>query len=601
MSKAKLAAGFVTALFFSPVLCQAQSISIVSGNGQLVCPSCTGPTAVFTPLVVVVVDSNGAPLANATVTWIATQYGNQPVTTTTVTNFSGQASYVFTPAAFSSPSGLSEASVVASALNVSVQFAETMVEPEGSDSLPVFVTLVNGPTPPALTGGDGQSDPTPINISVTGLDGPVPGVQLALRATGGGPSVTCETQPGQGPGTVLTNSLGVATCTPLFGGRIGTGKYTIYVGGNFASFGPAPLTVTAGAPALIKYIMGNVQTVNVGVVAPIALTAEVTDLAENPLTGVSVVWTVTAGSAFLTNEVTTSASDGEVSARVTPTAGPGPVLVEVSLQGSSAVTLTFYINVNLIVTELQPVAGNNQQAPAGTAFSNPLVVQVVDNTAPVQGAVVHFAVTDGIATLSAPSATTNTQGQAQVVVTAGATPGPVAITAGIVSGGKTYTQNFTLTVTPAQIGAVIITEVANGGGYQSGAVVPGSQVVIFGQGLTPQGPVGGPTSGTWPLSLGGVTVTFTSGSSSIQAPIFSLSNGNGVETVTVQAPFELSPGNAQVTVTAGGVASQPFPVTVYALLPGIFQAVASDGRTYAVAQRPDGTFVSPTNPARPGN
>ncbi|MGA2930260.1 MAG: hypothetical protein ABSG43_30580, partial [Solirubrobacteraceae bacterium] len=320
------------------------------------------------------------------------------------------------------------------------------------------------------------------------------------------------------------------------------------MGGNFATFGPAPLTVTAGPPALIKYIMGNLQTVNVGVVAPIALTAEVTDVAGNPLTGASVVWTVTAGSA----------------------------------------------------TELQPVAGNNQQAPAGTAFSNPVVVQVVDNAAPVQGAIVRFSVGAGNATLSAQTATTNALGQAQVIVTAGATPGPVVIVASTVSGGRTDSANFTLTVTPAQSGAVIISQVDNAGGYQVGAVVPGSQVVIFGQGLTPQGPVTGPTSGTWPLSLGGVTVTFTSGSSSLPAPIFNLSNQNGLESVTVQAPFELSLGNAQVTVTAGGVASQPFPVTVDALLPGIFQAVASDGREYAVAQRPDGTFVSPTNPARPG-
>ena len=34
------AASFLTGLFLFPAFCQAQTISIVSGNGQLVCPDC---------------------------------------------------------------------------------------------------------------------------------------------------------------------------------------------------------------------------------------------------------------------------------------------------------------------------------------------------------------------------------------------------------------------------------------------------------------------------------------------------------------------------------------------------------------------------------
>jgi uncharacterized protein (TIGR03437 family) len=384
----------------------------------------------------------------------------------------------------------------------------------------------------------------------------------------------------------------LATCTPVFG-SIGTGTYTIYVGGNFATFGPAPLAVTAGPPALIKYISGNNQAVDPGVKVPLPLVAVVTDVAGDASVGVPVVWSVRAGTAVLSNEVTSSSSNGQVSVYVTPTGGP--VEVAVTLAGNSSVQYIFTVNVSIVITALQIVAGNNQQAAEGKIFADPLIVEASDNGVPVPGATVNFAVTIGAATLSALSAVTNAQGQAQVIITAGAVSGPVVITASMTSGGKTYSQTFNLVVSPS----LAITQVVNAAGFQSG-IVPGSRVTIFGQGLAPQGSVTAPTSGPLPLTLGGVTVTFTSGSLSMQAPIFSVSSQNGTESVTVQAPFELSPGNAFVSVTTGAGTSPLFSSTVYALQPGIFQTSPPGGASYATAQRPDGSFVSPANPAVAG-
>src|ERR1051325_2166076 len=53
----------------------AQTISIVSGNGQLICSQCPTRSFSFDPLVGMVKDSRGAPVPNATVSWTVK---NQP-------------------------------------------------------------------------------------------------------------------------------------------------------------------------------------------------------------------------------------------------------------------------------------------------------------------------------------------------------------------------------------------------------------------------------------------------------------------------------------------------------------------------------------------
>ena len=202
---------------------------------------------------------------------------------------------------------------------------------------------------------------------------------------------------------------------------------------------------SSGPPAVIKIISGNNQSVNAGMPAPQPLIAEVTDVAGNPSSGAAVTWSVTAGSATLSNVVTSSASNGDISANVTPTAGP--VQVTVALAGNSAVQGVFTVNVSQPITALQIVSGNNQQAQVGKAFANPLIVQVNDNNLPAPDVTVTFTVPSGSATLSALTVVTNLQGQAQVMVTAGSTAGPVSVLASATSEGVTYTQTFDLSVT----------------------------------------------------------------------------------------------------------------------------------------------------------
>jgi uncharacterized protein (TIGR03437 family) len=605
--------GWIIALFFFPILSTAQTVSIVSGNGQLVCPICPGlTTQSFALLVVQVNGSNGSPVASTALTWTVMQTGGSntttTTTTTTTTDSSGQASYNLIPVISGLGQSYLAATVTATALGASVTFNETTVIPSSlaPGVAPVQIQLVPVSETPPLTGTAGATATTPLQVEVLGAQGGLAAVQVRIQSgTGPGqPTVNCATAPGQPAGTILTNTAGIATCTPVFGSTLGSGTYTIVVGGNYATFLPGALQVTAGPPALIRIISGNNQSVNPGAIAPQPLIAEVTDLGGNPSDGASVTWSVLSGSVTLSNEYQASASNGQVSARVTGGGTGGAAQVQVKLTNNSAVQATFSVNVNVIVTAFAIVSGNNQSVATGKAFADPLIVQVNDQSLPVAGVTVNFAVASGSAALSAVSATTNAQGQAQVNITAGATAGPITVVATIGSGSSAKTQTFSLTALPP--GPIITAAgVTNTAGFQSQFIAPCGLATIFGTGLA-TGITGVVSTNIEPqMQLVGVSVQFGAAPAVFSAPVLQLVNENGQQSVSVQVPCEINTGTTGTTVplvvTANGEPSQPVDVTVLPYAPGIFQAPDPyDGQTRAVLIRPNGSFVSTHNPAQRG-
>jgi uncharacterized protein (TIGR03437 family) len=583
--------GVLTALLLFPAPGRSQTVSIVSGNGQLVCLACPINGGSFVPLTVSVVSSSGSPMANTSVKWTASAgEGSTPTTSTTVTNASGIASYTFVPF-FPFPGvNFIQSTVTAVVGTSSVQFIETAAVPTGQTGLPsITVTLVAPISPQPLTGTAGATGSSPIKVQVSGIQGlnggGLAGIALQLISTGGA-SVACATQAGQPFGVVLTTSTGLATCTPVFGKTLGTGSYTIAVGVNYAKYFPASVTVTNGPPALIKLISGNTQTVNAGSLAPLPLTAEVEDLGGNGAAGGHVSWAVQ-GNGTLTDTVTTSPAGGIVSTRVTVGSG-GSITVTASLTGTTS-SITFTINIRTNVSQFDVVSGNGQSTQINTAFA-PLIVQVNDNGAPLANVTVSFTVTSGSATLGAANVTTNTAGQATETVTAGPTAGAIVITAAI-AGSSVSPLVFDLTSSTGPV----LTAFTNAAGYQKEFISPCSLATIFGSGLATgiQGVVGSFLEP--PYLLAGVSVTF----SNIPAPILDVANENGQESVTVQVPCEVTPGAVPVVVTVDG-GSTPTTVNVLEYSPGIFQTVGSDGTTRAVLVRPDGSFVSLSNPAHLG-
>jgi uncharacterized protein (TIGR03437 family) len=230
---------------------------------------------------------------------------------------------------------------------------------------------------------------------------------------------------------------------------------------------------------------------------------------------------------------------------------------------------------------------------AGQAFPTPVAVTVVNAQSPVAGATVQFALVSGSAQVPA-TAVTNANGVASVNITAGGTPGPVVIRA-------TYgalSQNINLTVNAP--GPVFNpASFVSGADYQPG-ISPGGIAVINATGIardirgsvTPQSIIG-----PLPTSLAGVEVLFNN----VLAPIYSVNNINGQESVIVQVPFETAPGQASVTIRVAGSGSTTVPgVTIQPVKPAFFHFVDTNSQRYVVALRPDGSYVTTANPARRG-
>ncbi|MEN6602055.1 MAG: Ig-like domain-containing protein, partial [Bryobacteraceae bacterium] len=244
---------------------------------------------------------------------------------------------------------------------------------------------------------------------------------------------------------------------------------------------------------------------------------------------------------------------------------------------------------------LNKVSGDDQSVLISTAFPKPLAVKVVDaQNAPVQGVAVAFTVTSGTATLSAASATTGADGTASVNATAGSTPGTILVKASI--GAFSVTFSLTARLAGPEVPAAGI---VNGAGGQAG-VVPGGIVTIYGKGIAPNlsGSItGGNLIGPLPLKLADVEVLF----GSTAAPIYNVSNIDGMESVSVQAPFELgAPGKVNVTVKVAGASTVVPDVPTYAIQPGLFETLSDTGVRYSVAIGDDGRYLGPGQGARPG-
>lgn len=103
-------------------------------------------------------------------------------------------------------------------------------------------------------------------------------------------------------------------------------------------------------------------------------------------------------------------------------------------------------------TAIALASGDAQTAETGVAFSAPLVVRVVNaKQAGVSGVAVTFAVASGAGTVSPASATTDNQGQASTTVTAGATPGPLSVTARATGVTATVSASFTVRINFGQL------------------------------------------------------------------------------------------------------------------------------------------------------
>jgi uncharacterized protein (TIGR03437 family) len=275
------------------------------------------------------------------------------------------------------------------------------------------------------------------------------------------------------------------------------------------------------------------------------------------------------------------------------------VQIKVAVDGQPQIpAATFTATVNLAVSAFSAVSGGGQSTPVNSAFPSPLVVQVSNNGQPVSGASVAFtAAPSGIVTFSAPNATTNGAGQAQITVTAGPNAGAAVVTATL----GTFTTTFNLTVSPPGP-TLTASSFQNAASHSPGAISPCSLATIVAQGVAPglTGAILPPIVGALPLLLNNTSVAFSvNGGPNSYAPIWDIANINGQESMTIEIPCELSPGQVSVTVTVGS-GNRQINVTLQPAAPGIFEQQGSDNKLRAVLIRPDGSFASKESPVRRG-
>lgn len=560
--------------------------TIVSGNGQITFQSSAGGF----PLIVAVKDSSGKPMPNVKVTWAVTQ-GSIIISTatTTYTDQSGQAQVKYIGGLIIQTGASYEKGAVTATTGAgSVSFSLiTLANTTTGQGASITARLISPPdSARSFTGKVGQTLTGAIQVLVqTTFFGqtPLPGVGIDVTTgSAAGPTVQCS------GGTALTDSTGLATCNLVIGGSAGNAQVTVIVGG-ITSFVPIPLTAQPADVAQISPLQGDQSTGNPG--QAISLLAQLKDAAGNSLSGKPAQWSVvTPGSATLSKTSDASNSQGQVSTIVTLGTVSGPIQIKIT---SGSASYTFTINVNLQVGSFTKVSGDNQSTAVGGSFANPLVVKALDNNnQPIVGAAVNFAVTSGVAFLSPSSTVTDTTGTASVTVSASTTPGPVTVTATLGSQTVTFSS---LTVLPPGPTVTGFYDVA---GFQSG-LTPGALVRMVGQNLAPGvtgNLFGGGLLGGLPLSLNGVTVQI----GGIAAPIYAISNINNEESVTLQVPFEVPAGPTTVVVTVNDGSTTLDNVQVSQYLPGIFMTPLEGGTPYGVVMRPDGSFVSPTNPAQRG-
>jgi uncharacterized protein (TIGR03437 family) len=612
------------------------NISIISGNGQISCPECTQQgygVQSFAPLYIKVTDANGNPVSGAQVNWSVvlgqgtfSSSGAQTAQSTTDVNGSANVLYLLPLQSFSGSAidpyvaNTISASITSGA---SVTFYETQAfvsTTSGNVNAPVFVAVYDytpGSTPPCgncinpgdtLTGtaGSTSTDQFQVQVYVPGSGNGVPNVSLRLIPNQTSPSISCATGPGADPGSVLTNSNGIAVCTPILGSTTGTGSFYFIVGGVTANYSPsaAPifffnsgnynLVVTPGVPGMISIASGNNQGANPGQALALPLQAIVADASGNPLSGQQVTWTVSpSGAATLSNTTTTSGSNGQVQTNVTlANTAAGTIQIKAALTSNPSIATTFTVTANIQVSGLQIVSGNSQTAIIGSTFGLPLVVQLAtSNGTSVANIPVTFSIS-GPGTLSTQSTTTNSLGQAQVNVTAGAVTGAINVTAA--AGG--FSQTFSLTVIP--VGPTLSSSsFYNGADFQPGSISPCSIATIIAPGVasTIQGAVAFDGVGALPYLLATDAVTI----GGAQAPLYNVANINGQQQVTFQVPCSVTPGTNAVTVNVGG-GSGSANVTVLPASPGLFNTQVSSTTSIPVLERPDGSFVSPANPGRRG-
>jgi hypothetical protein len=247
----------------------------------------------------------------------------------------------------------------------------------------------------------------------------------------------------------VENFTGMSNALPFSVTSAVTTQGTVVAGSLTAAAGGRvllPVTLSLNSGITIDSLLFNIQITPQGAAPALTGTPGFvsdsslpTPVATGSSNGITVCWPPSLTPAlsgtkllgYVTVSVPVSAADGALySVRVTAAGaskagapvplGNGPN-AQVTVRSAGSITL---------------ISGNNQSVVFGGALANPLVVRITDSSGnPVAGAGVHFAVTAGAASLSAPWVTTDGNGQAQVTAAGCSQLGSITVSVTAVNAG----------------------------------------------------------------------------------------------------------------------------------------------------------------------
>ena len=333
----------VTAAFTPP-----PTITIMSGNNQGAAIS----TAFGTSLVVKVLDSSSAPIANATVVFTVPSSGASAAlsSTSVMTNASGLATVTAaanaTAGAYSIIAGLSGSTISATFSLWNYGAASTISIVSGNNQSATVGTAFASPL--AIIVRDAASQPVP-GVGVT-FAAPATGARAALGSTSATTGANGQTSVTATAGTVAGSYSVTATATGV------------------ATAATFTLANTAGAAASITATSGGGQSTLISTAFAAPLVVTVRDSFSNVVSGATVTFTppgAGASASFVIAGGTTNAS-GQVSVTPTANATVGSYTVAASVTGVVA-TASFALT-NFGPLLLSPATAS--RAPrAGVTFS----------------------------------------------------------------------------------------------------------------------------------------------------------------------------------------------------------------------------------------
>jgi hypothetical protein len=391
-------------------------------------------------LVVRVTDRFGNPVAGVPVSWAVASGGGTVSPTATVTDDRGEARTAWT---LGTVAGANAAVATIEGLGT-IRFEAT-----GLAGPPAQLIKVSGDGQTATVG---TTLPEPLVVKVADRFGnAVSGATVTWAAAGSG---------GVNPTSSISSASGEATTRWALGTAAGQQTVTASLAGVAAAQAVFTATGRAGPPANVVKVAGDNQTGTVATALTDSLAVRVTDQYGNPVSGVTVTWTVTSGGGSVSPTTSVTGSDGLARTRWTlgTIAGANTVQATVAGLAPASFLATGRAGPPATITKLR---GDAQSGNTGSALADSLVVRVTDSFGnPVSGAIVTWTVTAGGGSVSPASSATNATGEARTRWTLGAAAGQQSVSATV---GSLPPLVFTATANVATgpnltIGGVTLTQ-----------------------------------------------------------------------------------------------------------------------------------------------